>query len=84
MKAVVKHFKNSLNENALLHKSLLLSYLIFRYFQRNEDYRKYVFNYWHRVLASYFEQTDDMDRKAEVKKLFNVLQIQRFGVYIFV
>lgn len=50
-----------------LSKSFTLTFL-YRYFQGSEGYRKHVFNYWHGVLASYFEGVDDMDRKAEVRK----------------
>jgi len=36
-----------------------------KYFQGDEGFVKHVYNYWHGVLASYFEGVDDMDRKAE-------------------
>ena len=48
--------------------------LFCRYFQGSEGYRKHVFNYWHGVLASYFEGVDDMDRKAEVRRLCGLLR----------
>ncbi|XP_065653579.1 TPR repeat-containing protein DDB_G0287407-like isoform X2 [Hydra vulgaris] len=36
-----------------------------KYFQGSEGFTKHVYNYWHGVLANYFENVDDMDRKAE-------------------
>nr|XP_047125336.1 TPR repeat-containing protein DDB_G0287407 [Hydra vulgaris]XP_047125337.1 TPR repeat-containing protein DDB_G0287407 [Hydra vulgaris] len=36
-----------------------------KYFEGSEGFTKHVYNYWHGVLASYFENIDDMDRKAE-------------------
>ena len=37
-----------------------------RYFDGTEDEKKQKYNYWHGVLADFFEQVQDMDRKAEV------------------
>eukprot|EP00794_Sanderia_malayensis_P017020 gene17020-18734_t len=36
-----------------------------KYFTGSDEYKKHVYNYWHGVLAGYFEGVDDMDRKAE-------------------
>ncbi|XP_065072260.1 uncharacterized protein LOC135696706 [Rhopilema esculentum] len=36
-----------------------------KYFTGTDEYNKHVYNYWHGVLAGYFEHVDDMDRKAE-------------------
>ena len=41
----------------------------FRYFYGSDGYKAHVYNYWHEVLASYFENVDDMDRRAEVTTL---------------
>jgi hypothetical protein len=36
-----------------------------KYFNGADDYKKHMYNYWHGVLAGFFEGVDDMDRKAE-------------------
>ncbi|XP_057298417.1 TPR repeat-containing protein DDB_G0287407-like isoform X1 [Hydractinia symbiolongicarpus] len=36
-----------------------------KYFQGSEGFKKHMYNFWHGVLAGYFEGVDDMDRKAE-------------------
>lgn len=36
-----------------------------KYFFGNDAYKKHMYNYWHGVLAGFFEGVDDMDRKAE-------------------
>lgn len=36
-----------------------------RYFSGDDKIKKHVYNFWHGVLADYFESVDDMDRKAE-------------------
>merc|ERR1719494_810557 len=36
-----------------------------RYFSGADDLKKHRYNFWHGVLADYFEGVDDMDRKAE-------------------
>ncbi|XP_066928434.1 TPR repeat-containing protein DDB_G0287407-like isoform X2 [Clytia hemisphaerica] len=36
-----------------------------RYFSGEEKIKKHAYNFWHGVLADYFEGVDDMDRKAE-------------------
>jgi len=36
-----------------------------KYFSGTDGYKTHVYNYWHEVLASYFENVDDMDRRAE-------------------
>ena len=37
-----------------------------RYFSGTDDEKTKKYNYWHGVLADYFEGVQDMDRKAEV------------------
>lgn len=39
----------------------------FRYLSGEENDKKHRYNFWHGVLADYFEGVDDMDRKAEVR-----------------
>ena len=46
--------------------NILLSLLSSRYFTGTDDYKKHMYNFWHGVLAGYFEGVQDMDRKAEV------------------
>jgi len=36
-----------------------------KYFTGTDNYKKHMYNYWHGVLAGFFEGVDDMDRKAE-------------------
>eukprot|EP00794_Sanderia_malayensis_P003244 gene3244-3725_t len=36
-----------------------------KYFDGTDEYKTHVSNFWHGVLAGYFEGVDDMDRKAE-------------------
>lgn len=45
----------------------------YRYFKSgSEDYRKFLYTWWHGKLAEYFEQVENHDRKAEVNfVLFN-------------
>ena len=45
-----------------------ISFRVSRYFTGTDGYKTHMYNYWHGVLAGYFENVDDMDRKAEVSK----------------
>jgi len=36
-----------------------------KYFSGEEKQKRHVYNFWHKVLATHFENVDDMDRKAE-------------------
>ena len=38
----------------------------FRYFSGGDDEKQHIYNFWHGVLADFFEGVHDMDRKAEV------------------
>lgn len=46
--------------------------LFSRYLSGEENEKKHKYNFWHGVLADYFEGVDDMDRKAEVRKILNI------------
>ena len=37
-----------------------------RYFCGEDDEKQHKYNFWHGVLADFFEGVQDMDRKAEV------------------
>ena len=40
-------------------------FFVSRYFSGTDDEKTKKYNYWHGVLADYFEGVSDMDRKAE-------------------
>ena len=51
----------------MLNTAIHFMYSTFRYFKvGSDDYRQYLYTYWHGKLAEYFEQVENQDRKAEV------------------
>ncbi len=57
--------------------SFLTCKCICRYFTGTDAYKQHMYNFWHGVLAGYFEGVDDMDRKAEVTEI-------SYAVYSFI
>ena len=60
LKAFIYSFTHSLAH------SFIYSFIHSRYFNGEEKIKKHTYNFWHGVLADYFESVDDKDRKAEV------------------
>jgi len=62
LSAILRYLRNVRTE---LIYSLLVSPS--RYFSGSDGCKQHMYNFWHGVLAGYFEGVQDMDRKAEVK-----------------
>ena len=44
-----------------------------RYFSGSDGCKQHMYNFWHGVLAGYFEGVQDMDRKAEVNNILDTI-----------